>query len=167
VPTYVVNIKCSSWADAMDNYMKWMLACGTSCALLGLIYFLIERSATARDDGVVSMGRISALLVHHSIALQVQERSCAKVGHSVRADILLHVARWRCRTLPDPSDRQPVTNAHHRLCRAPQVGTFWGPFHLSTNLGYFSVWGAFCTSVRARLCFGCSSLVHRLQLLTF
>jgi hypothetical protein len=55
VPTYVVNIKCSSWADAMDNYMKWMLACGASCALLGLIYFLIERSATARDDGVVSM----------------------------------------------------------------------------------------------------------------
>jgi len=27
------------------------------------------------------------------------------------------------------------------------VGTFWGPFHLSTNLGYFAVWGAFCTSV--------------------
>jgi hypothetical protein len=51
----VVNIKCSSWADAMDNYMKWMLACGASCALLGLIYFLIERSATARNDGVVSM----------------------------------------------------------------------------------------------------------------
>ena len=55
VPTYVVNIKCSSWADAMDNYMKWMLACGTACALLGLIFFLIERFATARDGGCVSM----------------------------------------------------------------------------------------------------------------